>query len=368
EFGRHVLGRDVLRIHRRDVHRDAAREFRVAAFQRNQHADAAAVHVGAKHPGVVGAHQTAHLHVLADLRDQRLTGFLDTAATELGGLQGLGVLRAALERGLRHFIGERQEIFVLGDEIGFRVDLDQHAVAAVLGQRDAAFGGHAIGLLVGLGETLLAQPFDRRVDVAVVLGERFLALHHAGAGALAQFLDHRGGDIHVATSSAWARRRGRRKMNGDVARQARRPESPADERGATRIGIAETRQEVGACRVIAMPRASAACAYSASLLASAGAATSAEAAGFGAAFFAGARRADLRPSSSLATGLPSASSSTNSLSSPRAWIGAAALPSSTASAAARAYNCTARIASSLPGMAYSTSDGSYLLKATATTG
>ena len=32
-------------------------------------------------------------------------------------------------------------------------------------------------------------------------------------------------------------------------------------------------------------------------------------------------------------------------------LGAAALPSSTASAAARAYSCTARMASSLPGMA-----------------
>src|SRR5690606_38625766 len=68
--------------------------------------------------------------------------------------------------------------------------------AAVLGHRDAALGGDAAGLLVGLGEALLAQPFGGRVDFALVLGERLLALHHAGAGTVAQVLDQLCGDFH----------------------------------------------------------------------------------------------------------------------------------------------------------------------------
>src|SRR5262249_48210099 len=35
---------------------------------------------------------------------------------------------------------------------------------------------------------LLAQPVDRRIDVAVGLGERLLAVHHARAGQLAELL------------------------------------------------------------------------------------------------------------------------------------------------------------------------------------
>ena len=60
---------------------------------------------------------------------------------------------------------------------------------------DQAFGRDAAGFLGGLRQALLAQPILRRLHVAVGLGERALAIHHAGAGQLAQFLDHLGGDI-----------------------------------------------------------------------------------------------------------------------------------------------------------------------------
>ena len=138
----------------------------------------------------------AHLHVLADLGDDGGAGFLDGLARgELGGLQRLDVGGAGGQRGLGDGLGEGEEVGVLGDEVGLGVDLDQHGLAAVLGDRDAAFGGDAAGLLVGLGQARLAQPLGGGVDVAVVLGERLLALHHAGAGALAQFLDQGCGDF-----------------------------------------------------------------------------------------------------------------------------------------------------------------------------
>jgi len=59
----------------------------------------------------------------------------------------------------------------------------------------AAVGVHnLLDLDVHLDQRIHA-PFGRGVDVAVVLGERLLALHHAGAGALAQFLDQGCGDF-----------------------------------------------------------------------------------------------------------------------------------------------------------------------------
>jgi hypothetical protein len=64
-------------------------------------------------------------------------------------------------------------------------------------QREAnqPFRRDPAGLLGGLGETLFAQPIDRRLDVAASVGERGLAVHHAGAGLVAQFLDQRSADI-----------------------------------------------------------------------------------------------------------------------------------------------------------------------------
>ena len=60
---------------------------------------------------------------------------------------------------------------------------------------DQAFGRDAAGLLGGFRQALLAQPVLRRLHLAIALGERGLAIHHAGAGRLAQFLDHLGRDI-----------------------------------------------------------------------------------------------------------------------------------------------------------------------------
>ena len=48
-----------------------------------------------------------------------------------------------------------------------------------------------LGLLGGGGEALGAQPVDRGFQVAAGLVERLLAIHHAGAGALAQVLHRR---------------------------------------------------------------------------------------------------------------------------------------------------------------------------------
>src|SRR5262249_31437478 len=91
------------------------------------------------------------------------------------------------------------ELLVLGDEIGLAIDLDRGALLAVDGDSDEAFRGGAAGLLGGGGEALGAQPVDRGFHVATGLAQRLLAVHHAGAGALAQFLDTRGRDLsHVS--------------------------------------------------------------------------------------------------------------------------------------------------------------------------
>src|SRR5438034_10642671 len=74
--------------------------------------------------------------------------------------------------------------FVARDEVGLGIDLDDHALGAFDRDADQTFRGDAVGLLGGLGQTLLAQPIDRRIDVARCLADRGLAIHHPRAGHL----------------------------------------------------------------------------------------------------------------------------------------------------------------------------------------
>ena len=115
-------------------------------------------------------------------------------AGEGGSAQGVDVL-AHVQRDAGQGFDEGLEGFVAGDEVGLGVHLDHGG--AVLGGDDAdqALGGGAAGFLGGLAEALLAQPVDGAFQVAVGLGERLLAIHHAGAGLFAQGFHEEGGDF-----------------------------------------------------------------------------------------------------------------------------------------------------------------------------
>src|SRR6185312_1774444 len=90
---------------------------------------------------------------------------------------------------------EALEKIVARDEIGFGVNLDDDALGALHLDTDQAFGCNPAGFLRGLRQAFLAQPILRRRQVALGLGKGGLAVHHAGAGRLAQLLDHLGADI-----------------------------------------------------------------------------------------------------------------------------------------------------------------------------
>ena len=89
------------------------------------------------------------------------------------------------------------ELIRLGDEVGLAVDLDQDADLAtgVDVGADYALGRDAARLLGRRRQPLLAQQIDRLVHVAAGLRQGGLAIHHAGAGALAQLLDHLSGNL-----------------------------------------------------------------------------------------------------------------------------------------------------------------------------
>ena len=137
--------------------------------------------------------RAAQGEVFADIGDRGRHGVGHGAAGGIGLLaQLLDIGLAARQGDARDIARQGLEILVAGDEIGLGIDFDDNAGALADQSRDQTLGGDAPGLLGGLGQALLAQPVDRRFDVAVILGQRGLAVHHAGAGALAQFLHQSG--------------------------------------------------------------------------------------------------------------------------------------------------------------------------------
>ena len=81
------------------------------------------------------------------------------------------------------------EIVGARHEIRFAVDFHQHAelAAGVDVAADQALLGGARGLLAGRRDAVLAQHDFGFADVALGFHQGLLALHHAGAGTLAEF-------------------------------------------------------------------------------------------------------------------------------------------------------------------------------------
>ncbi len=161
----------------------------------DQHADArrqvgrALVQVGLD--VAVEVRDPAQFELLADLGGQLGDHLLDGLVTDLGGFEGVDVGRFGRGRSADDLIGDLLELRVLGDEVGLAVQLDQRAVLG----RDQALGGGPLGTLAHVLGALDAQRLDGLVEVAVALGQRVLAVEHAGAGQLTKTLDVGSGEV-----------------------------------------------------------------------------------------------------------------------------------------------------------------------------
>jgi len=162
------------------------------------------VHVRGHHTVLHVQHAgAAQDHVLADGGNQ-VGDFLGHRAAGAGKrrrLDGVDIL-ADIQRDAGTGLHERLEGFVTCNEVGFRIHFHHGAAVGRGGDAHEALGRHAPALFGGGRQAFLAQPVDGIFDAAIGFGERALAIHHAGAGFLAQFLDQGGGDFsHVCLHS-----------------------------------------------------------------------------------------------------------------------------------------------------------------------
>ena len=138
--------------------------------------------------------EATETHVLADLADQAFADILQRGA-EAVLLQGQRTQRHGVRRVVTcdqggRGIGQRQKTVVLGDKVGFAVDLEEPGQIAFAIQHNHAFGSHAPGGFAGLGAELHPQQLLRPDHVAFGFAESPLALHHRRIGLCAQLRDH----------------------------------------------------------------------------------------------------------------------------------------------------------------------------------
>ena len=144
----------------------------------------------------------AQVHVFADGGDQAGELFRDRApAAGIGLALECLEIAAGLQRQLRNLRSEGLEVLVSGNEVRFRVDLDGGARGSGHGGGNQSLRRGASRLLGGRGESLLAQPVDPGLQVPAGLGQRLLAVHHAGTGLLAQLLHQGGSDLSHLSST-----------------------------------------------------------------------------------------------------------------------------------------------------------------------
>src|SRR6266508_2155635 len=204
---RHVVAGRVAGGGRGDVERDVVRNLAclrvgcVDPADLDEDADRAplVLHVLVAVDHAVGALEARHpteADVLAQLGAERLDRVGHGAAVERLGLDTVVAVPRDLAGERGH---ELTEVGALRHEVGLAGELDQRAPVAVDDHVDCPLLGGAPGSLLLLGDALGPQPVLGRVEVAAGLLERLLAVHHPGAGRLAQ----RGDVLRSHLSHQW---------------------------------------------------------------------------------------------------------------------------------------------------------------------
>ena len=178
-------------VHRRDLHADLAAHLGVNALEVEAHDGGelvvevvVACHACGLDPLVV-----AELHLLAGLADLVGDEFGERAALDLNGLELIDALALVGEGEREHLACERAEGLVLSDEVCLALQRRDSGEIAVRAREYATLGGVAVLTLGGNRLAFLTDYLDGGLDVSFGLRQGVLAVHHAGAGHVAQLLD-----------------------------------------------------------------------------------------------------------------------------------------------------------------------------------
>src|SRR5699024_292100 len=189
-LGRDVIGGEEAGLQSGDLHGGRAGSLLVFALVSNEHADCrrqvsgALVQVDSNLVALQGD-SALQLKLLADLGGELLQGVDGLRTVDLDCLELLAGVSVRSVGCLSNLVREVDELLVLGHEVGLSVDLDH----GVTGDCDQTLGCRARSALADVLGALDTQDLDGLIAVALSLDESLLAVHHAGAGHLAELLD-----------------------------------------------------------------------------------------------------------------------------------------------------------------------------------
>src|SRR5215207_3715663 len=127
-----------------------------------------------------------HLELLADLGRQLINRIPDCLARWQDGSVGrLDAVGLARRYGLHGVYSQRLEGLVLGDKVRLSPQLEQRPSG---GSHESVRSGPLSATLSRLGLAAHSQDVDGLIEVAVGLSQCLLAIHHARAGSVAEFL------------------------------------------------------------------------------------------------------------------------------------------------------------------------------------
>ena len=91
------------------------------------------------------------------------------------------------------------ELLILSNEVGLGVDLDRNTLLCILRENDhgKTFGSNSSRLLLRRCKSLLAEPLNCCLLVAIRCDERLLAVHHTGTSLFSQFSYQSSCDSHI---------------------------------------------------------------------------------------------------------------------------------------------------------------------------
>ncbi|MNZ87743.1 hypothetical protein D3C78_1066130 [compost metagenome] len=166
------------------MHGDLFGQLNIAALENNSNTDLVTVQVGADNVALY-AYQATNVDVLAYFGDQSFTSRF------LSGDQRSCVGQFFVEGFFYAGRNEVLEVVLQGQEVGLRVDFQQHGCLVVSLDGDSAFSGNVAGFLGSLDGARSTHVINGFLDVAASLGQGLFAVHHAFASTLAQFFDQR---------------------------------------------------------------------------------------------------------------------------------------------------------------------------------
>src|SRR5690554_2721984 len=205
-IGRHFFRRAYARVNRGNVHGDVTGQLAVTGGQSDNRGNLVVAVNVATHNLSFYLHHTTYRDVLTDFLNQRFA-----LAFQIASHQGRNIGFTFLERGVQHFVGEIQEVIIASNKVSLGVYFQNVRYGVVVRhfhQRNAFSGGTA-GFLGSLQTGRLTQLLDRSFNTAASFYQSLLALHHAKAGTLTQFLDHCSGNCSHVQSSCLIRIQGR---------------------------------------------------------------------------------------------------------------------------------------------------------------